>query len=126
MMKNLVLMGTIIVAAVSLVGCATYKSSKAGLSKIGYEEKLLNDGTYQLTYYGSGFNKHDDIVKLWHKRAAELCNGQEYESETKDEHWISNSYTVLPPFIFKSKSAAPSIEGKLRCNNEEERAHSNK
>jgi len=117
-MKNLVAVGVAIIATVSLIGC-TYKSSKAGLSKIGYEEKLLDDGSYQLTYYGSGFSKHDDIVKLWHKRAEELCKSKEYKSDTKNEHWISNSYTVLPPFFFKSKAAAPSIEGKLRCRSEE-------
>ncbi len=118
MMKNLVVIGAVIVTTVSLVGCATYKSSEAGLSKIGYEEKLLDDGSYQLTYYGSGFNEHDEIVALWHKRAGELCNDQEYESETRNEHWVSDGYTVLPPFVFKSKSAAPSIEGKLRCKGE--------
>ncbi len=119
MVKNLLIIGAIAIVTISLTGC-TYKASKAGLSKIGYEEKLLDDGTYKLTYYGSGFSKHDDIVKLWHKRAKELCSGQKYESDTKNEHWISNSYTVLPPFFFKSKAAAPSIEGKLRCKSKEE------
>ena len=117
MLKNVVIIGVFVTVTLSFVGC-TYKESKAGLSKIGYEEKLLDDGTYKLTYYGSGFSKHDDIVKLWHKRAEELCVGQKYESDTKEEHWTSNSYTVLPPFFFKSKSSAPSIEGTLRCKSE--------
>jgi len=119
MIKKSIIIGTVMVVTISLTGCS-YKASESGLTKIGYEEKLLNDGTYELIYYGSGFSKHNDIVKLWHKRAKELCVGQKYESDTKNEHWISNSYTVLPPFFFKSKSAAPSIEGKLRCKSEEE------
>ncbi len=119
-MKHLAVISTVIFAMTSLGGCATYKSSESGLSKIGYEEKLLNDGSYQLTYYGSGFSEHDELIALWHKRAAELCSGQKYESKTTNEHWFSDSYTVLPPFFFKSKAAAPSIEGKLRCNGEVE------
>ncbi len=114
-MKNLVVIGTVMFVAVSIVGCATYKASEARLSKIGYKEKLLDDGSYQLTYYGSGFSEHDELIALWHKRAEELCSGQQYESNTTNEHWISDSYTVLPPFFFKSKAAAPSIEGKLIC-----------
>lgn len=102
----------------SLIGCTTYKSSKSGLSKIGYEERRLDDGSYQLTYYGSGFSKHDKLITLWHKRAGELCSGRQYDSKTTNEHWVSDSYTVLPPFFFKSKASAPSIEGKLRCNGE--------
>jgi len=115
-MKYLAVISTVIFVMTSLGGCAAYKSSKSGLSKIGYEEELLNDGSYQLTYYGSGLSEHDELIALWHKRAAELCSGQQYESKTTNEHWFSDSYTVLPPFFFKSKAAAPSIEGKLRCN----------
>ncbi len=117
-MNNLVILTAVIISVTSLAGCATYKSSESGFSKIGYEEKKLDDGSYQLTYYGSGFSKHDELIELWHKRAGELCGGRQYESETKNEHWFSDGYTVLPPFFFKSEASAPSIEGKLRCNGE--------
>jgi len=117
-MKHVAVISTVIFTMVSLVGCATYKSSESGLSKVGYEEKRLDDGSYQLTYYGSGFSEHDELIALWFKRAGELCGGRQYESKTTNEHWVSDSYTVLPPFFFKSKAAAPSIEGKLRCNGE--------
>jgi len=117
-MKHLRLISAIVFTITFLVGCATYKSSESGLTKVGYEEKLLNDGFYRLTYYGSGFSAHDELVALWHKRAGELCSGHKYESETTNEHWMSDSYTVLPPFFFKSKAAAPSVEGKLRCDGE--------
>ena len=115
-MKHLKSISLMVLTMIVLVGCATYKSSESGLSKVGYEENLLNDGFYQLTYYGAGFTEHDELIELWHRRAGELCSGGQYESETKNQHWISDSYTVLPPFFFKSKSSAPSIEGKLRCN----------
>jgi len=115
-MKSLVVVGTVIVMLVSLVSCATYKASADGLLKVGYEEKLLDDGSYQLIYYGSGFSEHDELITLWHKRAGELCGGKKYESDTTKKHWNSNYYTVLPPFFFKSEAAAPSIEGKLVCS----------
>lgn len=98
-----------------LSGCATYKASESGLSKAGYEEHVQEDGSYQLSYYGTSFNEHDDLIELWHRRAAELCNGESYEASTQNDHWVSDGYTVLPPFIFKSKSAGPVIVGNLRC-----------
>ena len=98
-----------------LPGCATYKASKHGLTKVGYEETQLADGSYKLTYYGSSNDKHEDIINLWHKRAAELCNGPRYDAEPKNEQWNFNSYVVLPPFFFKSPATAPAIVGKLRC-----------
>ena len=98
------------------VGCSIYKARNDGFSKIGYEEKQLDSGSYQLTYYGATTDSHKNVEKLWHKRAKELCSGEKYESATNKENWAFDSYTVLPPLFFKNKAAGPSIEGKLRCN----------
>ena len=116
-MKYLAAISMVIFAITSVASCATYKSSESGLSKMGYEEELLNDGSYQLVYYGSKFSDHDELVESWHKRAGELCSDRQYESKTKSEHWSSDSYTLLLPFFFKSKTSSPSVSGKLRCNN---------
>ncbi len=95
-MKTLPVITLSIISLLS-VGCSTYKARNDGFSKIGYEENQLDDGSYQLTYYGATTDDHKNVEKLWHVRANELCNGGEYESSTKNENWVFDSYTVLPP-----------------------------
>jgi len=115
MNKHPLTRSAIALATLSLVGCATYKSSDAGMSKIGYKETPLSDNVYKLTYYGSAMSTHDKIIELWHRRAAELCQQKPYEAETKNEQWLFDSYSILPPIVLKSESSAPAIVGKLTC-----------
>ena len=113
---KLLSVATIIVLAAVATGCSTYKARDEGLFKIGYEEKKLDDSSYQLAYYGATSDKEEKVKELWHKRANELCGGSNYEASTNSDNWVFDSYTVLPPLIFKNKGAAPLVSGRLKCN----------
>lgn len=114
-MKRFFMIVGIAVISISFSGCS-YKASKSGLSKVGYEEKRVSDRKYILTYYGSGFHDKEDVLALWHKRAKELCKERPYTSDVKSDEWTFDSYTVLPPLVAKSKAAAPRVKGELQCN----------
>jgi len=98
-----------------VAGCSVYKARDEGLSRVGYEEQRLEDGSYQLTYYGATSDSHEDVEKLWHRRANELCQSEHYDASTEKDHWVFDAYTVLPPLVFKNKAAGPVIEGRLHC-----------
>jgi hypothetical protein len=106
----------LIILLLFTVGCSTYKARSEGVTKTGYEETRLEDGRYELTYYGASNDTHERLEKLWHKRATELCDGGRYEASTTKDNWVFDAYTVLPPLIFKNKAAAPSVVGMLTCN----------
>ena len=109
----------IAVLVVTLHACSTYKAREEGFGKMGYEDKKLGDGIYMLSYYGSSFDDEEDVRKKWHRRAAELCGGDQYTAETKSKEWTYDGYTVLPPLFFKSKGASPVLEGKLICKSKD-------
>ena len=115
-MKEGAILVCIFIFSITQTACSSYKAREDGFSGIGYEEKQLGDGTIQLTYYGSTFDSHDAVEKLWHQRANELCHGNIYKAATEKAQWEFDAYTILPPLLFINKASAPSIEGKLRCN----------
>jgi len=44
----------------------------------GYKEKQVNEGTYQLEYYGDKGNSYVDVISHFNLRAAELCGSEEF------------------------------------------------
>ncbi len=74
------LLALIIIAPLTLGACTTYKPRDQDLSKLGFEEHVLEDGSLQLDYYGASHQDRDQIETLWHQRANELCAGNEYEA----------------------------------------------
>lgn len=105
----------VMLIALSIGGCSTYKPRNEGFGKMGYEETKLEDGTYVLSYYGSSYDDEEDVKRKWEKRAAELCGVNKFKSDVSRKEWTYDGYVLLPPLIFKSKGASPMIEGKLEC-----------
>jgi hypothetical protein len=111
---------TLVVVALltlSVGGCSTYKPRNEGIGKMGYEETKLEDGTYELSYYGSSFDDEEDVKRKWEKRASELCDADKFQSDVTEKVWTYDGYIVLPPLVFISKGSAssPLVEGKLKC-----------
>jgi hypothetical protein len=101
--------------ALSVGGCSTYKFRNEGFGKMGYEETKLEDGTYQLSYYGSSYDDEEDAKRKWKKRASELCGSKKFQSDVSEKEWTYDGFAMLPPLILISKGASPLIEGKLKC-----------
>ena len=107
--------GFVLFILLSVSACAGYQAREKGMFKIGYEHTFLADGRYLLSYYGAATQEHKDIEENWARRARELCEGKFEGVELRKSHWVSDGYTVLPPFFFKSQQAAPLVEGEVRC-----------
>lgn len=115
-MKKLEKLLVLFFVSVLIAGCSTYKARDDGMFKVGYEEALLDDGSYQLTYYGSTSDSHERVEKLWRRRANELCRGEAYEASSEKSRWQFDAYTILFPLVILRKAAAPTVEGTLKCN----------
>lgn len=96
-------------------GCSTYKPRDQGLSKVGYQEHKLEDGSYQLSYYGASHQSRETVEELWHQRASTLCANRSYDASPQQGDWTFDSYIILPPLLFKNESNAPSLSGQLSC-----------
>ncbi|MEJ2609332.1 MAG: hypothetical protein P8179_04390 [Candidatus Thiodiazotropha sp.] len=106
-------------AATSFSGCSSYKPREAGFFKVGYEEIELDSGKYQLTYYGSDHDNVDDVKRLWHRRANELCSGADYKVDKEQAGvWNSNGYVVLPPVLVATDNSNLSYRGEVLCKSE--------
>ena len=56
------------------IGCTTPYQPRG--FKGGYEDRPIGgDGAILVTFVGNGFTGLDDAKNMWHRRAAEICNG---------------------------------------------------
>jgi len=101
-------------------GCAsTYKASENGPLGAGYSEKLTDDGTYLLRFNGRGNENVENIMVLWHRRAAELCGENNYsgtprEGVTSDVVMIYSVGTAYPEQV-----DYPYVEGNVECRDKQ-------
>jgi hypothetical protein len=117
MKKNVLflLVGTVIIS-----GCSSYKPRNEGFFKVGYEETMLADGKYKLTYYGSDHDDGEDVKRFWHRRAHELCGEVGYDTE--NEHagkWNSGGYVLLPPVVLAGENANDAYSGVVLCRSKQ-------
>jgi hypothetical protein len=65
----------IVVGALVVSGCATpYQPS--GM-RGGYEDYRVGAGAIMVTFDGNGYTSESAVVRMWHRRAAEVCGGPE-------------------------------------------------
>jgi hypothetical protein len=43
----------------------------------GYDDYKAGKGTVMVTFEGNGYTAESDVVRMWHRRAAEVCGGAE-------------------------------------------------
>jgi len=110
--KALVLLIYVVIAS----GCSSYKAREDGVFNVGYEEIKLEEGGYRLTYYGSDHDDEEEVKKLWHRRAQELCSPAEYEVVNDQAgEWKSDGYVVLPPILVAAENANATFNGEVHC-----------
>ena len=107
----------IVIAFLVLIvtGCASYKPlDKNGLSG-GYEDKKTADNKYFVLFKGEAYDTSDSVLKLWKKRANELCkNG--YTGNPEKGHWYF-TYTYSGPGVPAMPMTDKNIKysGEIEC-----------
>lgn len=61
-----------------LVSCQTSYRAKSILDGLGYQDKELQEGVYQIAYKVNAMTKEQVALDLWHTRASELCGHTNY------------------------------------------------
>jgi hypothetical protein len=96
----------------AVAGCATtyHKSIWGG---DGYTDEKIAEDTYKVTFSGNGVTERQDVLKMWHQRAATLCGSSGYEhnaifSEKKSRD-TANIYSSFVEHRF------PYVDGTVKC-----------
>lgn len=79
----------------------------------GYQDEKTAEGEYNLSYVGNGVTSKEKVRKMWHRRAAELCDGLydfEYLNEDDINHTLFTGGAVVPLYF-------PQIVGTVTCQN---------
>jgi hypothetical protein len=63
-----------------LMSCQTNYRAKSQFDGLGYENKKISKNAYQIRYITSSTTTKSNRVKLWHRRASELCGHSKYHA----------------------------------------------
>ena len=99
------------------VGCTTYKKRSEGITNLAYVDEKIKSGVYKLQFYGSEFDSHEKLEKLWHKRAAELCGSTDYKSFSRKAVDKKSYIAVSAGIPYVDTSRNPYINGHVTCKN---------
>ncbi|WP_185233238.1 hypothetical protein [Teredinibacter franksiae] len=74
----------VVLVAVLFVGCTTaYKKKNPYWDNMGYEDKTLSVGVYEISVLVNTYTTAETAQKYWHMRATELCGGSNYGHNEK-------------------------------------------
>ncbi len=101
--------------AILLAGCAVPYAEKGTQGfKGGYQDKRLGESHFAIEVEGNGFTDYVTLEDYFKRRAAELCEGREYErswERTTTQH--SNYYFSGGAGV--SNHTFPVLVGEVKC-----------
>lgn len=103
--------------AFSIGACtSTYKASIERGSDSGYSEKRISDGVYFLRFNGIGNEDVENVMALWHRRAAELCGESSYSSIPRKQQ-VEGAYMAYSVgVVYPESVTTPYVEGRVECD----------
>jgi hypothetical protein len=105
---------TLLATVMTSVGCFT-RYGPEGFSG-GYKDYPAGRGVYYVSFSGNGFTSKSSVAQMWHRRCAEICDGERnYEIVSRDSSTSTDFYTNDGQLKTVNKSFA---EGYIRCLNE--------
>lgn len=97
-----------------LSGCASYSPvpDDNRLSS-GYKDKKLGENNYWVFFQGAAYDTSTSVLKLWQKRASELCSGKGFVG-TPVEGFTSYTYSAGAYGVHPAKLV--NFRGEITCN----------
>jgi len=95
-----------------LSGCGSTPYQPSGYTG-GYTDFETQPGIYYVSFRGNGYTDKDTVVKYWHQRAAEICQGRD-----RSEIVSQNTATTQDVSGFKGNVSTVhrnSAEGYIQC-----------
>jgi len=99
----------------ALGGCFTGYQKKSFMSEVGYTDEKISEGVYKVKYLVTAFEPEGNVLKFWHKRAAELCGSTVYENDAVQKFKTRESYN--PGIATYQTHRFPYVIGTVRCKN---------
>ncbi|MFN9450271.1 MAG: CC0125/CC1285 family lipoprotein [Rubrivivax sp.] len=81
----------------------------------GYLDKGLGGGKFMIKFVGNGFTSPETVKQHWNRRAAELCQGKEYEAEARAGIELQRGIIVNSSGAFQNTERFPMMEGTVQC-----------
>lgn len=72
------------IGLILLCGCGTPYQASGFMG--GYEDYRAGNGTIMVTFQGNGYTSSTAVLRMWHRRAAEVCGGSEKYEVLDSEH----------------------------------------
>ena len=95
-------------------GCASYGPASDGnrLSN-GYKDRKISENRFWVYYQGDVYDTSSSVLKLWKKRAEELCAGKGYVGQPIEG---ATPYTYSAGVYGVHRSKLIKFEGEIVCN----------
>lgn len=75
--------GKALLTVLAISACSTPYQPKGAMG--GYEDYPAGAGVRRITFSGNGYTSSGEVLRMWHRRAAEICGGEEaYEVISTD------------------------------------------
>ena len=75
-----------------LSGCATGYKEKNIWDGLGYEDKQVSEGIYEVSFLGNAYTDPEDVKKFWYRRASELCGHSNYKADMVLGNKLNTNY----------------------------------
>jgi hypothetical protein len=108
----------VVCASLFIAGCAIpvpYARKGTQHFKGGYEDKELGPGHYAIEIEGNGYTSYELAEQYFHRRAAELCNGQPYKESFVRTNTRSTNYYFTGQFAGATQHVFPVVVGEVKC-----------
>jgi len=104
------------VALLLLLGCAGPTPYQKRSKGEGYFDYEIMPGMYYLSFQANGRTQHSMVLTYWHRRAAEICGGEDrYEIlglDASGQRVVVDAPSLLNPYTL------PMVDGRIRCKEE--------
>ena len=113
-------MKKLILVSLLLASCATPTPTEYGPSKgggLGYVDREIAPKRYEIQFRANSVTSSYTMERYFHRRATELCHGDNYDSAIKHEKemQIHDGQLTGYAFIPTTKSALPFVTGEVTC-----------
>ena len=97
-----------------LYGCATSYQPKGATG--GYTDFETQPGIHYVSFRGNAHTDKDTVIKYWHQRAAEICQGRNRYEIVSQNASTRQDVGAIEGYLFTLNRH--SAEGYIRCKTE--------
>ncbi|MES1952152.1 hypothetical protein S4A8_14909 [Salinisphaera sp. S4-8] len=102
-----------------VAGCATAygpRDANAHADASGYVDREIKPGVHEIYYNANAYTSPKQARALWHRRAAELCQSDDYGYDLREDEAFHSDIAYASGMVYASNSHSPRFYGVADCN----------